>query len=114
MKDYSALDQLIADNLASLLDEKGLKSTRLSQDAGMGRSAISDIIARNSGSPSYSTLVKIADAAGVDVTRITVGPGISQFSVEQIETLELLSKLDPSARNFLLNAAKAHVEGSDL
>ena len=89
---------LIAQNIRSLLEEKGLKATPLSIEAGLSRMAISNILNGQSLSPKFSTLEAIAKAAGVDVRRITVGPLGSGLAPSERRLLHQISQLDDEKR----------------
>lgn len=107
--DLEFLSEKIAENLKSLLEEKGLAETRLALDAGMSRTGVRDIIKRKTKNPSYVNLVKIAEAAGVDVRRIIVGPDFEQSDQDDLETLDLLHQLDHQERQFLLTVARQQI-----
>ena len=99
---HDAHTSIISRNLRDLLDEKGLKPTPLSLSAGLSRSAIGEILSGKSESPKFSTLEKIAEAAGVDVRRITVGPLGGDLSAAERRMLDQLSRLDEEKRQRLL------------
>ena len=96
------IDRLIVRNIVSLLEEKDLKPTRLSLDAGLSRTAVADIINGKSRSPAYATIVKLADAAGVRPERITVGPDSLPLSEDERAILDLSAQLPLSLRRKLL------------
>ena len=106
---HDDLNRLLARNLESLMEEKGLNASAWAKDAGLGHTAVRDIIHEKVKNPTYRTLLRLADVAGVDVRRITVGPNYLQADDELAETLDVLHQLDPAIRRFLLNAAKAEL-----
>lgn len=56
----------IPERLARLLKERNLKMKPVSLEAGLGETAVSDIIKRRAKSPRMETLTRIANAIGVD------------------------------------------------
>lgn len=108
-----ALNQLLADNLASLMDERGLNPSKWAKDAGLSHTAVRDILQKKVKNPTYGTLLKLAKVAGVDVQRITVGPHYQREREQNEEIIHLLLQLEPQERDFLLNAAKAQVAARD-
>lgn len=108
--DFEAINARVADNIRSLMDEIGSNPSRLAKDAGLGHTSIRDILAKPNSSPRYETLLKIADAAGVDIRRITVGPDFAQVDQVDAELFDTFLRLEPSERRFLLNAAKAQID----
>lgn len=105
------LGDQIAKNLERLLDEKGLKPTPLSLKAKLSRTAISDIISRKTKNPTYASLVKIANAAGVDVMRIIDGPDYTNRSKDDLETISLVHQLTQEERATLKHFLKAQIAG---
>lgn len=108
--DIEAVNARVTENIRSLIEEIGSNPSRLAKAAGLGHTSIRDILAGTSGSPRYETLLKIANAAGVDIKRLTIGPDYQQVEGADAELLDLLHQLEPSERQFLLNAAKAQIE----
>ncbi len=106
------IDDLIAKNLANIVAAKKTNPSALAKAAGLGHTAVRDIIQRNVNSPTYATLLKIAKELGVDVTEITVGPSAAPLSPEQREMLDLLSKISKQEREFLLKSARGLVDRS--
>ena len=104
--DIEKLGDIIAHNLETLLEEKGLAETRLSVDAGLGRTVVRDIIKRRTKHPAYATLVKIANAAGVHVNRIIIGPNYQSLAKEDQDMLELLHQLNDDERQMILSVAR--------
>lgn len=107
--DAEALNRLLALNLETLIEEKGLNPSRLAKDANLNHTAVRDILGGKVKNPTYRTLVNIAEAAGVDIRRITVGPDYEATDRDNAEIVDLLLQLEPSERRFLLNAAKAQI-----
>lgn len=112
--DRDQIRELIARNLQGLLDErKDLNASAWAKAAGMGHTGVRDIITGKVQNPTYFTLVKLADIAGVDVQRITVGPESRAIDPEIAEHIDLLAQLSPEERRFLRNAAKAQIADRD-
>lgn len=107
--DIEDLNRLLAANLQSLMDEKGLNPSAWAKDAGLNHTAVRDILLTKVKSPTYRTLLSLADTAGVDVRRITIGPDFKSMDQEDAELLDLLSQLEPLEREFLIDAAKARI-----
>lgn len=107
--DIEALNRLLADNLTTLMKEKNLNRSAWAKEAGLSHTGVRDIISGKVKDPRYGTLVKLADVAGVDVRRITIGPGYQEVEQADAEIIETLHQLEPAERRFLLNAAKAQV-----
>lgn len=108
-----ALNRLISANLKSLMEEKGLNASAWAKQAGLSHTGVRDIILRKVKNPTYRTLLNLAETAGVDVRRITVGPHFAKVDEEQVATIHLLSQLEESERHFLINAAKAQIAARD-
>lgn len=53
------------ERLTALMEEQGLKAATLSIEAGLGRTAVRDILERTTRSPEYFTVAKLADRLGV-------------------------------------------------
>lgn len=104
-----ALNSRVVENIRSLIEEKGAKPTSLSKAAGLGHTTIVDLLKKPGASPRYDTILKIAKALNVDVRRITIGPEYDRFEAQDAELVDLLLQLEPSERQFLLNAAKAQI-----
>lgn len=107
--DPEALNRLIARNLEALMAEKDLNMSAWAKAAGMGHTGVRDIIQGKVKNPTYRTLLSLAEVAGVDVRRITVGPEFESLSPADAEALDLLSQLEPAERQILLNAARAQI-----
>lgn len=107
------IDELVRRNVQSLIDEKGLKPTRWSLDAGLSRTAVADILHKKSRSPGYSTLMLLANAADVDVLRLTVGPNWKQMSHDERQVLDILSRLDEPLRRKLVGYGQGLVDAGD-
>ena len=107
--DIKAINSLVTENIRSLIDQIDSNPSRLAKAAGLGHTSIRDILAGASGSPRYETLLKIANAAGVDIRRITVGPDYQKVGDADAEVLDLLHRLEPMEREFLLKSAQGLV-----
>lgn len=57
---------IFGDNLAAILEEKGISQARLARDAGMSVSRINDYINKNA-TPSIFAIINIAYALDIDV-----------------------------------------------
>lgn len=111
--DYEDISELIATNLDSLLSERKLKATVLAKQANLNHTAVRDILTRQSKNPSYITLLKIADAANVDVRRITIGPDYEDYDDQVSRLIDAYLRLKPEGREFLLRAAEAQAVEQD-
>lgn len=111
--DIDALNSRVVENIRSLIAEKGAKPTTLSKAAGMGHTTIVDLLKKPGASPRFDTILKIANALDVDVRRITIGPEYDRLGAQDAEIIDLLLQLEPSERQFLLNAAKAQIAARD-
>jgi transcriptional regulator with XRE-family HTH domain len=107
--DDTALNDLIVGNLSSVMAERGLTPSAWARAAGLSHTAVRDIISTKVKNPTYRVLVALAEAAGVDVRRITVGPHYLSADRDDAEALDLLAQLEPPERAFLLRAAKAQI-----
>lgn len=111
--DIDRVNELIAKNLQSLLEEKDLKATAWAKKAGLGHTAVTDIIKLKVANPTYKTLLKLAKVAGVDVRRITVGPEFRELDDDTAKMLDLMSRLEPRERKILLGVGQAHLASQD-
>lgn len=64
---------IIASNLARIIEDSGTNNRAVAEAAGLGHTAVRDIITRKVKSPTYSTIEKLAQVLGVDVLEI-IGP----------------------------------------
>ncbi len=110
---YMDIGDLIAKNLAEIIEAKGANPSAVAKAASLGHTYVRDIILRKTKSPTYTNLVKIADVLGVDVTEITVGPVTEGISSGQREMLDLWSQLPEQLRQNLLGYGKGLLEVSD-
>lgn len=62
--------QKIAENLARLIEERGTNNRAVAEAAGLGHTAVRDIITRKVKSPTYVTLERLAAVLGVKVADI--------------------------------------------
>ena len=111
--DMETLSNNVAKNIESLLKEKGLNPSGVAKSGGMGHTAIRDIITRKTKHPTYATLVKIAEIAGVDISRITVGPHFTAMTQDDLESISVMFQLKPEERKFVLNIANAQIAARD-
>ena len=111
--DIDRVNELIAKNLQSLLEEKDLKATVWSEKADLSHTTVSDIIKLKTKNPTYKTLLKLAKVAGVDIRRITVGPHYMTMDEDIVKMLDLMSRLGPRERKILLDVGQAHLESQD-
>jgi transcriptional regulator with XRE-family HTH domain len=95
---------LIANNLARLMDERGINATALAETSGLNRTAIYDIMSERSKSPKISTVAKIA--AGLNVPLSDLFLTVSQIE-GQAELMRLFASLDPGEQQKLSQIAKA-------
>ncbi len=89
-------DKLTAEfkkNLKAILEERKGQTTpkRLSVDAGLGETAIRDILQNRSASPKLDTINKIAKALRVPVYRLI--PSMIDQSYEELESLREENRL---------------------
>lgn len=103
---YMDIGDLIAKNLAEVIEAKGANPSAIAKAAGLGHTAVRDIILRKAKNPTYATLLKIAKVLEVDVTEITTGPASAPLSPEQRELLDLWSQVSEQEREFLLKSAR--------
>lgn len=75
---------MIAQRLEALIEQRGMKPTAVSLQAGMSRTGVRDIITRKTKNPKFETLRRLADVIGVDVSEIT-GETSAQMDIEIIE-----------------------------
>ncbi|MGH1403446.1 MAG: helix-turn-helix domain-containing protein [Alphaproteobacteria bacterium] len=101
------------ENLKSILEERKGQTNpkRLSKDAGLGETAVRDILQNHSSSPKLETIEKLANALNVPVYRLI--PSMVDHSYAQIVALreenELLrdaTGIKYNTREDLLKAAK--------
>lgn len=107
------LTALIVANLESLMEEKGLNPSGWAKSAGLNHTAVRDIVRGKATNPAYFTIKALADAAGVDERRLTVGPDYETLEAERAEALHVLFQLEPEDRRFLMTAAKARISDRD-
>lgn len=60
----------IAANLERIIEEKGTNNRAVAEAAGLGHTAVRDIITRRVKNPTYATLLRFAEVLGVDVADI--------------------------------------------
>lgn len=65
--------QMIAENIDRLIKRQGTNNRAVSMAAGMSPTGVRDIITRKTKNPTFSNLLKIAEALGVDVNEIVGG-----------------------------------------
>ncbi len=103
----SAVDSLVAKNIQDVMLERDIKAEALAEKAGLNRTAVYDILSGKSASPRLQTLEKIANAAGVDLYRITVGPLNAALDPVERKIVDQIVRLDPDKRQRL----EAYLEG---
>lgn len=88
----------ISENLTRLMDEHGIGMKPWSVKAGLGETAVRDIIKTPGRHPRFETLQRLADALGIDVAEITVGPGAGDNAAPTpAPNIEFRPNLDPPA-----------------
>lgn len=77
----SRMNDLVS-NIEAAMARRAVGAIKLAQDAGLGRTAVADILSGRSENPRYATLQKIAAALSVSVEELTVGQDSSPATVE--------------------------------
>lgn len=90
--------KLVAENLRTLIEEKGTNPSAVSKAIDMAHTTVRHIILGTSRNPQHTTLQKIADHLGVDVRRITVGPDFERIEASRARILDRLSRLSAEKR----------------
>lgn len=96
------LNALIARNLERLMEDRNLNPSAWAKKAGLGHTAVRDITQGKVKNPTYSTLVRLAEAASVDVRLITVGPDLEAVDQQAAELVDLAQQLEPELRRQLI------------
>lgn len=99
-----AVSQIITQNLARILEERGISALALGEKVGMGRSSVYDILAGRSQSPKVSTVAKLAEGLGVPLSDMF----LTQAQVEaQSEMLKAYNRLPEDEQRRLAQVARA-------
>lgn len=72
---------IIAANLERIVAEKGANNRSVAESAGLGHTAVRDIITRKVRNPTYATLVRLAEVLGVGVAEIIGQPTPPKYPV---------------------------------
>lgn len=62
--------ELIAKNLARIIADRGTNNRAVAEAAGLGHTAVRDIVNRKVKNPTYATLLKLADVLAVDISEV--------------------------------------------
>ena len=89
----------IAENLERLIAEKGTNNRAVAEKAGLGHTAVRDIITRKVKNPTYATLVRLAEVLECPVTEII---GSSLFTPAPL--VPIVGKVGAGARVPLVDA----------
>lgn len=76
----------LVENLKRVMADRNIGAIKLAQMAGLGRSAVSDILTGKSGSPRLNTLQAIAESLDLSVDDLTTGGGSSQMSARATDS----------------------------
>jgi phage repressor protein C with HTH and peptisase S24 domain len=71
LEETLCMPESLQERINRLIKERGMNHTSVALTAGLGRSAIRDIVRGKSRRPSYDTLKKIADALGIHIELLT-------------------------------------------
>jgi transcriptional regulator with XRE-family HTH domain len=98
------VSELIADNLARLLKERGISALELGQRCSMGRSSVYDILNGRSSSPKVATVAKLASGLNVPLTELFMTP---QQLEAQSQLQRVYQELPPQEQRRLMQVAQA-------
>jgi transcriptional regulator with XRE-family HTH domain len=100
MLDFSYMDtgDQIAENIQRLIDAKRTNRRAVSLAAGMGHTAVRDIVNRKTKNPTFESLTRIAEALAVDVSEII------RSSPRPSATVAVAGKVGAGARVTLVDA----------
>jgi transcriptional regulator with XRE-family HTH domain len=100
MLDFSYMDtgDQIAENIQRLIDAKRTNRRAVSLAAGMGHTAVRDIVNRKTKNPTFESLTRIAEALAVDVSEII------RSSPRPSATVAVAGKVGAGARVPLVDA----------
>jgi DNA-binding Xre family transcriptional regulator len=100
--------EILRENLARMIAEKGTNPARLSLDAGLNRRGVSDILEGRAKSPKLSTVFKLAEALSCDPgeliglgPRLHLAPRLAQLlqqysEADQARLATALANLPPA------------------
>lgn len=91
----------IAANLERIIAEKGTNNRAVAEAAGLGHTAVRDIITRKVRNPTFATLLKLAEVLGVDVARIV---GIETDAPPRVSPIAVAGKVGAGAKVPLTDA----------
>lgn len=109
MDDMDKHGDVIASNIAAIIEAKGRNVSEVAKAMGLGHTTIRDIVKRKARNPRYLTLVKLANELGVDVQEITIGPNAAAVPDAARELIDVWLRLSPEVRQFLLTSAQAQL-----
>ena len=90
---------IVAKNLARLVNERGEEMKSLSVRAGLGETAVRDIIKGRSRKPSIETVARIAAALHVDLTELTKQALPDGVSCGMAKTVKTVKTPQPDCRS---------------
>ena len=85
----------IAANLERIIAEKGTNNRAVAEAAGLGHTAVRDIIIRKVRNPTFATLLKLAEVLRVDVAEIV---GIERETKKPVERIAVAGKVGAGAK----------------
>jgi transcriptional regulator with XRE-family HTH domain len=95
---YMDADDKIAVNLQRIIDERGTNARAVAISAGLGVTAVRDIISRKTRSPTIATLAKITNAIGVSLDAVLQGASFNP------KTIAIAGKVGAGAKIPLVDA----------
>lgn len=95
---------LVADNIKSLMEARGLDAAKLGRLAGINATGVYDIISGKSQSPKIGTIAKIA--GGLNVPIASIFEESSDLELRS-DLLHVIDQLDSDQRDLLLKTARA-------
>lgn len=116
--DYSEKYRAIGSNIRMVRNATGISQTELANRAGSDKSAISRY-ENGTQRPSLETLMRIADALGVDVVDLlkekaapSLGKVVSESDMDWMQALNInLTKMSPSIRQSFIRSVIAMYRG---
>ena len=97
---------LVARNIETLMEQKGLDAAKLARASGINPTGIYDILKGKSRSPKIETIAKIAKGLGVPLATVFSG----QPTTAADDLLVIFEQLDPERRAILMQAARAWID----
>ncbi len=91
----------IAANLERIIAEKGTNNRAVAEAAGLGHTAVRDIITRKVRNPTFATLLKLSEVLGVDVARVV---GIEGDQVKPVDLVAVAGKVGAGAKVPLIDS----------